>query len=452
VNETYLRRTLEGDRGLLDAVRDAKLPSAFDNAFGKVLLPRPFFVPEAEIRSVADDLAVFFELLFSMPQRLFDGDLGRYCTTLGIDRRRAAVMRRLADRPALYGRADLSYDGESFKLFELNVGSSLGGTDRSELARALLEVPAFGDFAEEHGIGYVHTGERLAQSLRDIALPLTGGADPVVAYIEANGGLTGTKHLALSFKEMMNRCGIDLVIGEIGQIKESGGRLQLHGRQIDVALRYFTPNEIVDDPTGARDLEPVLRAHEEGRVVLWTTPQSALFGNKGAMALMSDPKLREGLSGDETRLIDRILPWTRMLTPDLVDHCREYRDELILKPRADYGGAGIVAGWESTEQVWNDAVDAAVDAGFIVQRRAGSRPESVVDPDTGELREWSATWGLFLLPSGYAGSYVRALEGLRGVVRAGTFRTTTVFHTPDPVPQDRIAKETTAKDAVWQAI
>ncbi|MEY9943829.1 hypothetical protein [Kitasatospora sp. GAS1066B] len=452
VNETYLRRTLAGDRGLLDAVRDAKLPEAFANAFGKVLLPRPFFVPETEIRSFADDLAVFFELLFSIPQRLFDGDLGRYCEALGIDRPRAAVMRRLADRPALYGRADLSHDGESFKLFELNVGSTLGGTDRAELARTLLEVPAFRDFADEQGLGYVHTGERLAQTLREVALPLTDGAEPVVAYVEHNGGLTGTNHLARSFAEMMARAGIDLVVGEIGQLEEVDGRLHLHGRRIDVVLRYFTPNEIVDDPDGARDLEPVLRAHEEGRVVLWTTPQSALFGNKGAMALMSDPRVRAGLSDAETALVDRILPWTRMLTPELVDHCRQYRDELILKPRADYGGAGIVAGWESTDREWQETLDASVDAGFIVQRRVGARPETVVDPDTGELSEWTATWGLFLLPSGYAGSYVRALEDSAGVVRAGTFRTTTVFHTPDPAPADRAGSATATKDAAWQAI
>ena len=451
VTDTYVRRTLAGDRGLLDAVRNAPLPSGFDNAFGKVLLPRPFFVPEAEIRSFADDLTDFFGLMFAMPQRLFDGDLGRYCEALGIDQRRAAIMRRLADRPALYGRADLSHDGESFKLFELNVGSSLGGTDRSELARTLLEVPAFREFAEEQGLGYVHTGERLAQTLREVALPLTGGAEPVVAYVEHNGGLAGTTHLARSFEQMMQRSGIDLVVGEIGQLQEVGDRLQLHGRPVDVVLRYFTPNEIVDDPDGAADLERVLRAHEEGRVVLWTTPQSALFGNKGAMALMSDPALRDGLSAAECELIDRILPWTRLLTADLVGHCREHRSELILKPRADYGGAGIVAGWDSTDREWKDTLDQAVDAGYIVQRRAAARPEPVVDPDTGAVHDWTATWGLFLLPSGYAGSYVRALEDSDGVVRAGTFRTTTVFHTPDPAPAPG-TKDSAAKDTVWQAI
>ncbi|GGX91951.1 hypothetical protein [Streptomyces hiroshimensis] len=449
VTETWLRRTEEGDRGLLDAVRDARLPEAFAEAFGKMLLPRPFFVPEAEIRAVADDLSAFFELLFDIPQRLYDGDLGRYCAALGIDAARAAVMRRLGDRPALYGRADLSHDGESFKLFELNVGSSLGGTDRAELARVLLDVPAFRAFADEHGLGHVHTGERLAATLREVSRDLTGGAEPVVAYVEANGGLSGSTHLARSFAEMMHRCGIDLVVGEVGQLEERAGRIHLHGRRVDVILRYFTPNEIVDDPDGPRDLEPVLRAHEEGRVVLWTTPQSALFGNKGAMALMSDPRLREGLSDAEAQLIDRILPWTRLLTPELTDHCRAHRDELILKPRADYGGAGIVAGWDSTDREWKDALDASAGAGFIVQRRAGCRPEKVIDPESGQAGEWSATWGVFLLPTGYAGSYVRALEDASGVVRAGTFKTTTVFHTPDPAPAVTRSPE---KDAAWQAI
>lgn len=448
VTTTYLQRTGEGDRGLLDCVRNAELPGEFANAFGKVLLPRPFFVPEAEIRSFAQDLTAFFQLLFSVPDRLYDGDLGGYCEALGIDRQRAEVMRRLADRPALYGRADLNHDGESFKVFELNVGSSLGGTDRAELARVLLEVPAFREFAEEQGIGYVHTGEQLALTLRQAAEPLTGGAEPVVAYLEANGGLSGTNHLARSFEEMMRRCGIDLLIGEVGQVTEVGDRLYLHGRPIDVVLRYFTPNEIVDDPNGPRDAEVILRAHEEGRVVLWTTPQSALFGNKGALALLSDPRLRTGFSDAERALVDRVLPWTRLLVPDLLEHCRDHREELILKPRADYGGAGIVAGWHCTDAEWRDELASAVQAGYIVQRRLGARPERVVDPQTGAVRDWTATWGMFLMPTGYAGSYVRALEDSDGVVRAGTFHTTTVFHTPDPAPVT--GGVTTAKDEAWR--
>src|SRR5690606_26488283 len=73
-----------------------------------------------------------------------------------------------------------------------------------------------------------------------------------------------------------------------------------------------------------------------------------------------------------------------------------------------YGGAGIVAGWETGEREWRQALE-TVGAGAIVQQRVIPRQEPVVDPETGSLQQWQAAWGLFVTPRGYAGTYARAL-------------------------------------------
>jgi hypothetical protein len=444
VTDSYNRRCLEGDRGLLDAMSQAsaRFPEAFHASCAERLLPRPFFMDEAEILAFSDDLVALFDLLVSLPDRLFDGSLLRYAATLGIDPRRAAVMTRLNGRPTLYGRADLYHDGTSFKLLELNIGSELGGTDRAEISRKLLEVDAFGAFARQHRLGYVHTGEHVAHALRTAAEPLTGGADPVVAFLESDGGLPEYLHLVLSFQEMMRGLGIEVVLGEVSQIESRGGRLYLHGRPIDLVLRYFTATDVVADPDGERVVEPIFRAHEEGRVVLWTTMQSALHTNKGCLALLSDPRWREALSAEEATLVDRVVPWTRTLTEgpvqadgqsvDLLDYCRQQREELIIKPRAGFGGKGIVVGWQTGDAEWKDALETGRDDDYVVQRRVVPRSEPVVDPETVIVEDWIAAWDAFLTPDGYAGSHIRALprgEGaIVGMGASAKCRTTGVFN------------------------
>ncbi|MBV7696588.1 hypothetical protein [Streptomyces sp. TRM70350] len=410
VTTAYNEQCLNGNTDLLHAMADAQFPPLFHESCGHRLLPRPFFIDETRMRAFADDIRSVFDLLTQLPTRLFDGDLGAYCDALGIPPRQAALMRRFADaEPVPYGRADIYHDGTSFKLLEFNVGSELGGADRAEIQRALLGVPAFRAFAEEHRLSYVHTGERIADALRAAAAPLTGGADPVVALVEGDGGLAPYLHLVRSFQEMMRGLGIDLRIGEVGQVGEKDGRLHLDGAPLDVVLRYFSPAQIARTPGAEEAVEPILRAHEEGRVVLFTTFQSSLYANKGCLALLSDERSRDAFTMAERDLVDRVLPWTRELTPALVEHCREHREQLIVKPRGDFAGTGIHAGWELGDRDWARVLDSCAGHGFVAQERVVPRREPVVSPRTGRVEDWMAAWDVFLTPGGYAGSHIRAL-------------------------------------------
>lgn len=445
VTQRYVEECLVGNSRLRYAVQDATYPPLFFASCGKRLLGRPFFIDEAQIRGIADDLVVLFDILVSLPRRLFDGDIDRYCSALGIDHRRAALLRRFGGgRPTLYGRADLYHDGTSFKLLEFNVGSELGGADRAEISRAVLEVDAFRRFAEEHRLGYVHTGHQVAKLLRETAEGYSSGDRPVVALLEADGGLAPYLHLVHSFQEMMCGLGIDLVIGEVRQVDNKHGYLFLDGKRIDVVLRYFSSDQLIDDPRGEQLVEPIFRAHEEGKVGLLTTMESGLYANKGTLALLSDQQFRGAFSPEEAALIDRVLPWTRALvagpaqvgaeTVDLLEYCRENREQLILKPRGDFGGAGIVVGWEKTDHEWKESLAACAGDRYIVQQRVNPRREPVVNPETGEVEEWLATWDAFLTPDGYAGSHIRALPAGGGAIigmgASASARTSGVFYYP----------------------
>jgi len=441
VTDDYLRRCLDGDRGLLEALAHTTFDPTFEAANGGALLPRPLFVRDDVIERFTADLTGFVNLLTALPQRVFDGDVGAYCTALGMEPRRAAILARYPGRATVYGRADAYHDGRTLRLLEVNVGSAQGGIHFAEIGRMLLQVPAFAAFAAEHELTHVHTGQSIAELYREAAAPVSGGTDPVVGLVETNSGFGADVTQARAYVQMMAEFGLEVVMGTVGELTERDGRLFLHGRRIDLIQRHFTENEMVDEPGVAEDAERVFRAHDEGRVVLWTSLDSSLYHNKAALALMSDSRLRAAFSPAEAALIDRVLPWTRLLTRtdtevdgrtvDLLEYCREHRAELIIKQQRGFQSRGIVPGWDTDDADWALALADGVGAGAVVQRRVPRRSERVVDPHTGAVSEYAATWGVYLTPHGYAGSSLRAMPIEDEIARARpTRRIAAVFQFP----------------------
>jgi uncharacterized circularly permuted ATP-grasp superfamily protein len=75
---------------------------------------------------------------------------------------------------------------------------------------------------------------------------------------------------------------------------------------------------------------------------------------------------------------------------DLLDFARRNRERLVLKPNDDYGGAGVLLGWECDVATWERTLAAAQHAPFVVQERV---PLPVEDYPT-----WTPEEGLRFTP------------------------------------------------------
>jgi uncharacterized circularly permuted ATP-grasp superfamily protein len=67
---------------------------------------------------------------------------------------------------------------------------------------------------------------------------------------------------------------------------------------------------------------------------------------------------------------------------DLLPFIADNRDQLVLKPNDEYGGKGIVLGWEVDDEAWRAAITTALAEPYIVQQRITLPTEpypSVVD-------------------------------------------------------------------------
>jgi hypothetical protein len=148
---------------------------------------------------------------------------------------------------------------------------------------------------------------------------------------------------------------------------------------------------------------PLVRAYADGRVCVVNPFRSKPVHTKLIMALLSDEAgSAAALLDDEQRAAVRAhVPWTRHLRPgptryqdtalsDLFEFCARNRDRLVLKPNDDYGGSGVLLGWECDEAQWRAGLRAAQSGPWVVQERVPLPQE--------HYPTWSAEAGLQIAP------------------------------------------------------
>lgn len=448
VTQRYLDECLASPEGLRRAAVDARLPADFTAWAGANILARPLFFEQSVFDGMNADVAAYLELLTSLPWRLFDGDVAAYCAALSMSPRRAELLARYATKdPVRYGRADLYDDGSGYRLLEFNVASDLGGVDMIQINRALLRVPAFAEFARAHRLSYVDTAVDLARCLRDASAPVSGARRPSVGVLAATSDIPVYETLLYALAEVLRDEGLAVVVGDVADVELRSGKPAVEGQTFDVVLRYFTIDNVLEDPAAEAKVELLDRAAADGTVVWWTPLDSSLYSNKGCMAMLSDPRWRHAYSDDEIALLDHLLPWTRLLSVDagatedeveeLVRRCRDEQEDLVLKPLTESSGKGILAGWQTERDEWNRALDGWRDRTLIVQRRVAPRPDVVVNPHDGTLERWISALGVFHTPYGFAGGYARvALEDQDAIVniyRNPEVRFAAFFSYPDSI-------------------
>ncbi|MGW1073103.1 hypothetical protein [Streptomyces sp. NPDC002537] len=396
-----------------DPVRLEILHDSFESRY----LTRPVFLEAAEVRGLEADLNGIMDLLFSLPDRLFDGDPHAFAAAVGLRPEQARLALRPPVRePARIGRADLYHDGTGFRLLEFNLSSALGGPEIPELNRLMRADRALADFADAEGLVFPDTMAALAEA---IAAAAAGSGTPTVAVMDWSPGYHKTAPALRAFAALLEPHGIDAFACHTDQVRERDGRITVDGRHVDAVYRYFTLGELTADAASTAKAGELLDAFTRCDVPVLSPLRTSMHGNKRALAMLWEERCRATLDTAEAALVDRFLPWTHALRPgtagirgesaDLLTHCRRHRDRLVLKPSHGLGGSGTVLGRTVTDHEWDRVLRQAAGERYIVQELVEPRPEHFPSENGTGLTPWALNWGTFLIGRRYAGSFLRGL-------------------------------------------
>jgi hypothetical protein len=376
--------------------------------YPKIALPRPIFTPRAEVTALADDVLSLLDIFQSLPERYFGGDWDRYLTAQGFAPHEIALQRAgLTHDFVPLGRIDAFPAGGTLKIMEVNIGSGIGGMGVAKLCRGLLRNPQFREFAELHALSYDDPVEMMARAVRRIGKEVVGTDNPRVALVEDNQGATS---YGRSISEDLTKLGLTVVSCSVDDLEQRAGKIVVGGQPIDVAVRFFVLHDLTLGYARREQIEMLAQAHRAGRTALYLGLDSEAHSDKGTLALVHDPAVQAELTPCERAIVERRVPWTRVLRStdqDLVEDARARRAELVLKPVSTLHGEGVLLGSETTEGDWRAALSAS-DGTYVVQQRLYPTPEVVLDPDTAEPEDWNVNLGVYFGPDGYEGTWVRA--------------------------------------------
>ena len=106
---------------------------------------------------------------------------------------------------------------------------------------------------------------------------------------------------------------------------------------------------------------------------------------KAVFEMLTDKQHQHWFRPSETEAIRRSVPWTRRVSDrkttrkgkkiNLLEFIRKNRSLLVLKPNDDYGGHGVFFGAQLYDREWDEAIEAALSADYIVQDALDLRPE-----------------------------------------------------------------------------
>jgi uncharacterized circularly permuted ATP-grasp superfamily protein len=379
-----MKRSPEFTKEFLEQVRAAKL------TFGeRVHCPflRPVFLSpqdEERVRKVAETVAAIAERLTA--GALEDNSLLEQFRLRPEEERLVRMKGGYAPASAT-SRLDAFLLPESLKFTEYNGESPAGAGYSESLSDIFRDLPIMEEFKKRFEVHSYPLSAKLLDALVSTYVDWGGqNKRPQMAIVDWKEVPTWSEFEIL--KERFERLGIPVELVDPRDLEFDGKHLIANEKNIELLYRRVLINDIVERP---KECEAMVKAYEAGVVCVANNFRCKVPHVKAFFAVLTDEKNARYFSSEERELIQRHVPWTRVLadvktecdgeTVELLEYVRKHQKNLVMKPSDEYGGKGVTLGWEVEKKEWEAAIEQTLPKGkatreqgcWIVQERIPMR-------------------------------------------------------------------------------
>jgi hypothetical protein len=278
-------------------------------------------------------------------------------------------------RLCVSSRLDTYLTDSGFQFLEYNAESPAGVADQMQLEKILYRLPHMREFLESHEHCSPKPHERLLDSLVASYREWGGAEDhPRIAIVDWEGVSTASEFRVL--KDYFESVGHETRIIDPSFLDYDGERLKAGEFRIDILYKRVIIHEFLEK---FDDSHPLCRAYRDGNICMANSFRVKMAHKKAGFAILSDPTYEYLFTATELEVIRRHIPWTRIVRRgtssfdgterDLIEVLRTERERLVLKPNDDYGGHGVIIGWETKAEVWEEVIVRALEQPYVVQER-----------------------------------------------------------------------------------
>lgn len=380
---------------------------------------RPFFLAESKYNSIRNAAALVYRAFGALTKAALDNDA--IMAELGVSEKEARWAKldpRYLD-VSVNSRLDTFLSRDGFAFLEYNGENPAGIGDQAALERLFTHIPLVANFLAETGHYFPQPQVKLLQALDESYREFGGTKEqPNVAIVDWAGVSTEAEFEIL--KEHFESQGYPTKICDPSELDYTDGSLMSGDFEIDVFFKRVIIHEFLDR---FDEGHPVFQAITEGKVCMANSFRSKIPHKKAGLAILTDERYSELFDAEELDAIARHVPWTRNVRPgitafygervDLIEYIRANRQRFVLKPNDDYGGKGISFGWESSVSEWDDAIESALAAQYVVQVRVPVEKVDIPVYLDGEARMETLTvdFDPFLFRGVVEGGMVRLAAG-----------------------------------------
>ena len=245
------------------------------------------------------------------------------------------------------------------------------------LNSAFFGLRVMGDFLKQYSVRTLPTRHSVMQVLLDCWRQYSGGSrgrKPQIAILD--WAEVPTRSEFELFVAYFKGQGLTAQIVDPREVEYRDGALYDGDFRIDLIYKRVLITELIERMGTDNPIVHAVRNHDVCMVNPFTCK---LLYKKAALAVLSDERNADIYTADETAAIRAHIPWTRVveertttykgLPVDLLPFVTKYREQFVLKPNDDYGGHGIVLGWQTNATGWESALKVAMETPHVIQER-----------------------------------------------------------------------------------
>jgi hypothetical protein len=281
-----------------------------------------------------------------------------------------------------------------FQIVEWNGGCPAGGAYLDQITPAFQKSTPFQLLSKDRAVFYQECAPQVLQNILDRHRAAGHLDKPSIAVVDFSGLATADEHEL--FRARFERAGYQAWFVAPEQTEFRQGALFGPFGKIDAIYRRLVTRDYL--PVYQK-MPAIYQAAKAGAVTLVDPFRAEIVHKKSFLAVLSDPRYQALFSAEEKAVIAEFVPWTRRMSAerttgptgdsvDLVQFAQKNQGELVLKPIDNYGGKGVILGWETSISDWESSLNEAIEDRYFVLQQKVATPRSQYPVGVGERVEW----------------------------------------------------------------
>jgi hypothetical protein len=255
-----------------------------------------------------------------------------------------------------------SFFADEVRFVEFNAESPAGMAYGDHVAEVFAGLPVMKLFRKLFRGRFMPTRRPQLTAMLGAFKQWGGSARPVIAIVDW-GGLPTAPEFEM-FQAFFESHDVKTVICDPRALEFRQGKLFADGVAVNLVYRRVLTSELLakhDETRGLTD------AYMTGAVCVINSFRAKLLHKKMSLAMLSDDRYEDLYTASQRAAVQRHIPWTRRVRPELAEDIARRRDTLVLKPNDEYGGKGVVLGWTVDQADWEAAIEVAITQSYVVQ-------------------------------------------------------------------------------------